>query len=119
MSYLKINGVTIKAPKSFEFAVMDLDGQTERTASGRMKRDRIATKRKLELEWGHLSDSEISAILSAVSPVFFQVTYPDALTGNQQTRTFYVGDRTAPSYSWSSALQNAKWEGLKMSFVEQ
>ena len=119
MSYLQINGVALLAPKSFKFSVMDLDGKTERTASGKMKRDRIATKRKLELEWGHLSDAEISSILNMVSPVFFQVTYPDALTGNQQTRTFYVGDRTAPSYSWSPSLQRAKWEGLSMSFIEQ
>lgn len=119
MSYLSINGVTIKAPKSFTFGVMDLDGETARTASGRMKRDRIATKRKLELEWGHLSDSEISAILSAVSPVFFQVTYPDALTGSQQTKAFYVGDRTAPAYNWVPSMGKSKWEGLSMSFIEQ
>lgn len=119
MSYLIINGASVKAPKSFKFSVMDLDGKTERTASGKMKRDRIATKRKLELEWGHLSDVEISAILSAVSPTFFSVTYPDALTGTQQTKTFYVGDRTSPSYSWVPSMQLAKWEGLTMSFVEQ
>ena len=119
MSYLRINGASVKAPKSFKFSVMDLDGKTERTASGKMKRDRIATKRKLELEWGHLSDAEISAILSAVSPTFFSVTYPDALTGTQQTKTFYVGDRTSPSYSWVPSMQSAKWEGLTMSFVEQ
>lgn len=119
MSYLKINGVTVKAPKSFSFAVMDLDGQTERTASGKMKRDRIATKRKLEVEWGHLSDSEVSAILSAVTPIFFQVTYPDALTGTQRTGTFYVGDRTAPAYNWVPSMAKSKWEGLSMNFVEQ
>ena len=119
MSYLKINGVTVKAPKSFSFAVMDLDGQTERTASGKMKRDRKATKRKLEVEWGHLSDSEISTILQAVSPIFFQVTYPDALTGGIRTGTFYVGDRTSPAYSWVPGMSKAKWENVSMSFVEQ
>ena len=119
MSYIRINGATVKAPKSYKFSIMDLDGKTERTASGKMKRDRIATKRKLELEWGHLSDAEVSAILQAVTPVFFSVTYPDALTGNQQTRTFYVGDRTSPAYSWVPSLNKAKWEGLSMNFVEQ
>lgn len=119
MSYIQINGVNVKTPKSYIFSVMDLDGKTERTASGKMKRDRIATKRRLELEWGHLSDSEVSTIMNAVSPVFFPVTYPDALTGNQQTKTFYVGDRTSPAYSWDPTMQRAKWEGLSLNLVEQ
>lgn len=119
MANLSINGVNVKTPKTFNFGIMDIDGETTRNAAGRMKRDRIATKRRLEMEWGHLSDSEISTILAAVSSEFFSVTYPDARTGGQATRTFYVGDRTAPAYTWVEKLKAYKWEGLSMNFIEQ
>lgn len=119
MANLIVNGVSVKAPKTFSFGIMDIDGDTTRNAAGRMKRDRIAIKRRLEMEWGHLSDSEISTLLAAVSSEFFSVTYPDARTGGQATRTFYVGDRTAPSYSWNQKYRAYKWEGLSMNFIEQ
>lgn len=119
MANLLINGVSVKAPKSFQLDVMDIDGKSERNAAATLTRDRIAVKRKIQLEWGHLSDIEISKILTAVSQVFFTVTYPDAMTGGQETKTFYVGDRSAPAYTWHPDLAAYKWEGLTMNFIER
>lgn len=117
---LVINGVQIKAPKSFNFGVMDLDGESTRNARGKMTRDIIRKGiRKIELEWGPLSDGEIAMILQNVTGTFFSVTYPDALTGGQRTGTFYVGDRSAPSYSWNDKYKSMKWNGLTMNFIEQ
>lgn len=117
---LTINGVQVKPPKSMGFGLMDLDGESTRNAAGKLVRDVIRKGiRKIDLEWGPLSDSEISSILNSVSDSFFSVTYPDALTGGQQTRTFYVGDRTAPSYSWNDVYKALKWEGLSMNLIEQ
>lgn len=117
---LAINGATVKQPKTFNFGVMDLDGESTRNAKGKMTRDNIRTGiRKMELEWGPLSDGEISSILQAVNTSFFSVTYPDALTGGQRTGNFYVGDRSAPSYSWNDKYKSMKWEGLSMNFIEQ
>jgi hypothetical protein len=39
------------------------------------------------------------------------------LEGGIVTKTFYVGDRSAPAYSWHDKLP--KWEGLTMSFIER
>ncbi|MFR4588743.1 MAG: DUF6711 family protein, partial [Streptococcus lutetiensis] len=78
---LKINGVAIATPKVYEVTVQDLDGETNRNANGDMIRDRIAVKRKLNLEWQPLSQSEISTLLTAVSGVFFTVTFPDPQLG--------------------------------------
>lgn len=118
--YLIINGVQVKPPKSMVFGVMDLDGETTRNAAGKLVRDVIRKGiRKIDLEWGPLSDSEISTILNAVSGSFFTVTYPDAMTGSQQTRTFYVGDRTTPSYSWNDRYKAFKWQGLSFNLIEQ
>lgn len=113
---LKINGVVIATPKSFELSISDLDGESNRNASGQMIRDRIAIKRKINLEWPPLNQSEISTLLNAVSSVFFTVEFPDPQLG-MVTKTMYVGDRTAPAYQYTNG--EAKWSGLKMNFIER
>lgn len=113
---LIINGVTVVAPKSFKVSISDVDGETGRNARGDMVRDRVAVKRKLECEWGLLSQAEMSALLTAVKSEFFTVSYPDPEVGIV-SRTFYVGDRSAPAYSWANNLK--PWSGLSMNFVER
>lgn len=66
----------------------------------------IARKRKLSLSWTGVSFAVASEILQAVNDETFRVTYMDALTNTTQTRTFYVGDRTAPVYSYQ---ENYQW----------
>lgn len=119
MSYLQLNGVTVTAPKSFQWDLMDVDGESSRTASGEMVRDKITEKRKLELEWGPLSNGQISSILEPISQTFFQCTYPDARSGIMETRTFYAGDRTAPAFSWHRDFAKQEWNGLKVNFIEK
>lgn len=113
---LIINGVAVVTPKSFKASISDVDGETGRNANGDMIRDRVAVKRKLECEWGMLTQSEISTLLSAVTSEFFDVSYPDPQLG-QTTKTFYVGDRSAPAYSWNEKLK--PWSGLSMNFIER
>lgn len=113
---LKINGVSIATPKSFQVDVSDIDGETHRNAAGQLIRDRIAVKRKLSCEWPPLSQAQASRLLSAVSNVFFNVEYPDPIQG-VVTKTFYVGDRTIPMYR--NIDGNILWEGLKMNFIEK
>lgn len=96
---LKINGVMIPVfPKEFKVTVLDIDdgSSTVRTSDGTLNRDRIAVKRQIDMSWGVLKWAEASALLQAVSPVFFDVYYPDPMTGQYETKTFYVGNRPAP-----------------------
>ena len=116
MARLIINGVAVKPPKSFQVGIQDIDGETGRNANGEMVRDRITTKRKLDCEWGMLTQDEMSQLLNAVSSEFFTVSYPDPMVG-QTTKTFYVGDRTAPSYSFANELK--PWSGAKFNLVER
>lgn len=113
---IKINGVAIATPKIYEATVSDLDGESNRNAAGQLIRDRIAVKRKLNLEWGPLSQSEIAPILNAVSGVFFTVTFPDPQLGII-TKTMYVGDRTAPAYQYID--EEVNWSGLKLNLIEK
>ena len=116
MAQLIINGVAVKPPKSFQVGIQDIDGETGRNANGNMVRDRIAVKRKLDCEWGMLTQDEMSQILNAVSAVFFDVAYPDPILG-QIIKTFYVGDRTAPSYSFTEQFK--PWSGAKFNLIER
>lgn len=113
---LSINGVAIATPKSFEVTISDLDGESNRNANGEMIRDRIGIKRRISLEWPPLTQSEISMLLTAVSSVFFTVTFPDPQQG-VVTKTMYVGDRSAPAYQYINGA--VKWSGLKMNFIEK
>jgi flagellar basal body rod protein FlgG len=116
---LTLNGVQVKTPKKMKWVISDLDADSTRNAQGLLIRQRIGVKRKIEIEWGPLSDTEVATILNAVSGVFFSVNAPDAQTGGQRSGTFYVGDRTAPVYSFNEKLKALKWEGLSMNIIEQ
>ncbi|WP_346888344.1 DUF6711 family protein [Clostridium sp. UBA1056] len=113
---LKIGGVDIATPKTFEITIQDLDGESNRNANGDLVRDRITVKRKINLEWPPLTQGQISTLLNAVSSVFFTVTFPDPQLG-LITKTMYVGDRTAPAYSYING--QVKWQDLKMNFIEK
>jgi len=113
---LKINGVVIATPSVYEITIQDLDGESNRNASGDLVRDRITVKRKINLEWPPLTQGQISALLNAASSVFFTVTFPDPQLG-MITKTMYVGDRTAPAYSYING--QVKWQDLKMNFIEK
>lgn len=117
---LKINGQDIaEHPSSFQVTPMDLDDgeSTVRTADGTLNRDRIAVKRQIEMSWGPLSWSKISAILQAMDGVFFSFTYPDPMTGKYETKTFYVGNRPAP-FAVAKG-DEIMWNGLKVTLTEK
>ena len=114
---IKVGGNTIKTPKKLSVGIYDVSSTADRNAQGLIVIDRVATKRKIEMEWGALTNAEISALLSAVTAIFFTVTFPDPQIGAANTITCYVGDRTAPVYREISGVP--LWEGLKMNFIEQ
>ena len=95
---LKVNNVEIKCPNEFKVTVLDVDdGETSvRTADGTLNRDRVAVKRQIEMSWTMIKWSELSTILQAMADVFFDFYYPDPMTGQYETKTFYVGNRPAP-----------------------
>ena len=116
MAILNINNVDVKDPKVLQVEIQDIDKESERNANGTMQRTRVATKRKITVEWGPLSSAESSKILKSMSDVFFTVKYEDPMEGKVITKTFYVGDRTAPVLKVSNGV--TRWEGLKTSLVE-
>lgn len=115
MSYLKINGVEMPTPLPYTAMISDLDSdKSSRNTKGRLYRDRIATKRKLELEWGILTDAECKKILNAVAPKEVTVEFIDAQNG-VITCTMYAGDRNPKVITTSSGIF---WRDLKFSLIE-
>lgn len=116
--YMEIGGVLVKPPQKLTVGLQTIDADSSgRNANGDMVRNVITKKVKLDCNWGPLSDNEISTLLQMVDGSSFSVTYPDPKDGIV-TREFYVGDRSAPVYSWNEKFSALKWEGLSMNFVE-
>lgn len=119
MSLLKVNGVALPAPTALQPGIQDLDSEdgAGRNQQGDMFRDRIAVKRSVHAEWGVLSRAEMAALLTAVSPQSFELTYPDPEKGDLRTITAYVGDR-APAICAVISDTDWEWNGLSLDFVE-
>lgn len=117
---IRINGVDIVAfPDEFKVTLLDLDDSdsTSRSTTGLLSRDRVAVKRQIELSFGQLTWSQISGLLTQISSVFFDVYYPDPMSGSYLTKTFYVGNRPAPvGYAKNGTIV---WEGLSFSWIER
>ena len=70
-----------------------------------------------DVSWPPMKAAPMSTLLQAVDDVFFDVSYPDAMTGTTRKMTAYVGDRTAPMYSLIDGAY--QWNGLSMNFIER
>jgi hypothetical protein len=117
---IKINNVNIaRMPSEFTVTVLDLDDAdaTTRTADGTLNRDRITTKRQIEMKFNALTWADISSILQAISGVFFDLYYPDPMTGTYVTKTFYVGNRPAPVAIEKNGV--IWWAGLEITLTER
>lgn len=120
---LKIEGKSIKDPSSLSWSIADESSEESgrSTNNGKMHKDVIAQKRKLELSWMNPNKDEVSDILTSVDyssvGAMFRVTYPDAMSGKTETRTFYVGDRSTPMKTWT--LNNKIYSTLSFNLIEQ
>lgn len=99
---IKINGRYIPDPSSLQWGLQSVSrSDAGRDQKGKMHVELQTRKRKLELSWSGIGFAETAEVLQAVNDETFRVTYLDALTNTTQTRTFYVGDRSAPVHSYS------------------
>ena len=117
-NYMTINGVQVTQPATVTYDRYDMDSEESfRGLDGTMQRDRIATKVKLNCQWNALTASQMSQLLQAMEPVFFSINYFDPYVGGYTTKTFYVGDRSAPVYS----VANGKviFKSFSANFIEQ
>ncbi len=118
MSMITVDGVMIKTPSAFSWGLQDVsDPASGRTLDALMHKNRIAQKRKISLAWNHPTPQEASDILQAFNPEYVRVRYPDTLSGKNETRTFYVGDRSAPMKIWN--VRNKRYSQISFDIIER
>ena len=113
---LKIAGITVKAPTELKVGRFDLS-KSSRTASGKMVMDIIATKRRVDVIWKMLTDSELENIIDTITAnkPFFTLEYPDA--GGTKTMTCYAGDIVTSLWHTKNGVRY--WEEVSIGFIEQ
>ena len=118
MAMIYVDGTAVKNPSSFTWGLQDVsDSASGRTLDSLMHKNRIAQKRKLSLSWNHPSKEETAQILQAFNPEYISVRYPDAMSGSDETRVFYVGDRSAPMKIWT--INNKRYSQISFDLIER
>lgn len=94
----------------------DLDtDKTVRTKYGKIRRDKIGTKRKLTFKLIHMTRQQLAALDDALSATFYDATYMD-LHG-VQTRRFYTSEFTSTLESLYSA--DGEWGEAEFNMIEE
>ena len=115
---IMIDGQRMPCPSAYEWGLQDVSaGESGRTDDALMHKNRVAQKRKLKLEWVGKDWETTARIMQAVNPEYISVRYPDMLSGVYETRTFYVGDRTAPVKFWWTDRKMI--EKISFDFIER
>lgn len=111
-----VNGSPVRSPSVYQVDINDVsDSDAGRTEDALMHKNRIAQKRKITLAWNAISTADASAILQAFNPEYISVEYLDPMVGGFVTKTFYVGDRSAPAYSTRLGL----WSNVGFNIIER
>lgn len=117
MAMIWIGNRELPTPSTFEWGMIDVSASDSgRTQDAKMHKNRIAQKRQLKLSWSGTDKARTAQILQMVNPEYISVTYPDAMSGTDETRTFYVGDRSAPIKIWT--VGNKRYETLSFDLIE-
>ena len=97
-----LGDITIQ-PKALKWSIQSIQSaDSGRAEDGTMIATLVAKKRKLEVKYANLSPYDAASILEVVcGDMFFNVTYYDILTKQQETKVFYVGDRSVDWYNYN------------------
>lgn len=105
-------------PSAITWGLQDVSASDAgRTQTGKMYKQRIAQKIKLGLTFNGISSTVAAQILTAFNDEYIKVRYPDAMSGGYQTRTFYVGDRSAPAYMYT--VNKKIYQNISFDIIER
>lgn len=117
MAMITVDGVSVPCPSVFKWGLQDISAsESGRTDDTKMHKIRVGQKRKISLQWNIKDKATASKILKAFNPENISVKYPDAMSGTDETRTFYVGDRSAPMKYWWVGKQ--LYESISFDIIE-
>jgi hypothetical protein len=113
---LKIGTAIMPTPSKLSVGVMDLS-KAERSSKGKMIIERIATKKKLQISYSYLTGSQLSTLLQALAPTYYDVTYLDPVSNSFKTASFYCGDRNVDMVSFVDNVP--KYENVSFDLIER
>ena len=117
MAILTINGLGVD-PSVITYGIQDVSApDAGRDLSGTMQKMTITQKRTIQLEWWQPDPALTAQILQTVKPEYFNVTYTDPESNTQVTKTFYVGDRSAPVQVWGANTK--RYSKLSFKLIER
>ncbi len=111
-----VDGNSIPCPSSLTYQLEDVSASDAgRTEDAIMHKKRIRQVTGLQLSWNFVSTTVVSQVLNAFQPEYLSITYLDPLANGFVTKTFYVGNRSAPMYNASMGL----WENISFNVIER
>lgn len=110
----------VPPPSSYQWKMQDVSApDAGRTEAGVMDKARIGQVVALELSWQNVPTAVAHDILTVFQPEYVDVQYTDPLFGTgtsyRKTKTFYVGDRSAPMYNSEMQL----WSNISFGLIER
>ena len=118
----KVNGVNMLpyvAYGGFKWQRNDIDGpDAGRDLTGRLRRNRVATKVKLDITCRPLKSSEAAIVLSAIKPEYVTVEYYDPEAGAVLKKTMYANNNPAV-FQIQKDDGSVWWSGITFPLVEQ
>lgn len=118
MAMITVDGKEMPCPSVFNWGLQDISAaESGRTDDTMMHKNRVGQKRKIGLQWNCPDRQTTARILQAFNPEYINVTYPDAMSGADETRTFYVGDRSAPVKMWWT--NKKRMESVSFDIIER
>ena len=98
---IMVNGQPMPCPYMYEWNLHDVsDSDAGRTQDALMHKNRVSQKRELKIAWQYKDWEEVSPIIQAFNPEYIDVRYPDMLSGQYETRTFYRSDPVVTTKFW-------------------
>jgi len=119
---LTIDGIDIVpyiAYGGFKWQRSDVDGPgAGRDLSGYLRRNRVSTKRRLDVTCRLLRSEEAKIVLTAIMPEWVTVSYYDPQMGQVVTRTMYSNNNPA-SYQIKHRNGTEWWGGITFPLIEK
>lgn len=119
--YLEIDGVDILpyvAYGGFKWQRSDIDGtDAGRDLDGKLRRNRVATKVRLDITCRPMTSDEAQTVLNAIMPEWVSVTYIDPREGFV-TKTMYANNNPA-SYMMMKPDGTEWWNGITFPLIEE
>lgn len=115
---ISVSGVmtTMPTPTSFEVSYMDIS-KAERNSNGLMLIERITTKRKIQVSYDFLIASDMTKILNAVAPTYYDVKFHDPKTNALDTANMYCGDRSVSFIDYINGTP--RYRGVSFDLIER